>query len=114
MRGVARTEVSAEDPVFDQVDTLTLHAFVIEPEGTKRTGSGGISYQIDNRRTVLQAAEFFRREEGGAGIVDLLPKRTVKFAWMAAALVNLQSELGGTKDDVAPTLRARGCAQKGY
>ena len=47
MSGVSRAQVTLENTIPDQIDTLCLHPFVVKAEAAQCTGCGGISNQVD-------------------------------------------------------------------
>ena len=104
-----RREVADEDPLLHERHRLRGHPLVVPPERPEPAGRGRVGDDVDELRAVPEAAaEEVGGEEARAGVARLRPEDAVELRRVAAALVDLEVELGRVEDDRPPPGRQLG------
>src|SRR5258705_315064 len=112
-RGLAAAEIPDEDPVLDERHRLRRDALVVPAERAHPARRRRIGHDIDEVAAVAEAlVELVGRQEARAGVARLGPAHPDELGRVAAALVDLEVELGWVEDDGEPARRALGRSQQ--
>src|ERR1700674_1465073 len=98
--GLAIAEVAGEKAVGDDGGALRGDAFIVVGESAeaRAVSEAGIGNDIDDLGAVFQVAKFLDGEKTHSSEIGFLAEDAVEFDGMPDGLVNLEAELGGTKD----------------
>ena len=99
-RDLAVRTIADEDPVAHNVPLLAGHAIVVVAGGSEGLRFAVIGDEIDVRGAVSEGSSCVGRKKAGAGIVGLIPQRTIELARMAAGFVHGERQMFRVEDEI--------------